>query len=514
MYYNPLKAQIQNDQIFNLLIFIPCRDELFCQICKQLTRNKKSESSKKGWVLLSLVAGCIIPSGRLHRYLRCFLRDAPSEYKEYAKHTRKIISRTAANGMRYHPPNYLEYQTIVARQYIILPISFSDERVESIEGDSATTSAEVCNRLANKIGLKDFFGFSIFIRIYDKISSLGSGMDHVMDAISECEQVVYGRGQKMEDAPWKIFFRKEMFCPWHDPSYDLISTELIYIQIVKGIKQEEYKVRSEEELARYAAIQYYVDNGCELDQERLQKNISNYVSENCLKWGRTQEGWTQAISAAFHDICSEGKDTGQFKQEIVADAPDRWILQFAGLFEAFRLGGPKLSKNDVIVAIGAKAFYILEEPYKIKTILHYYNIVEVFSSRAGKIRGQSFSLLTIKGDEWTFISPNSQTITKLLTTYLDGLRRRSKYAVGLQDFILETKESKFCFGQGDVIKLEDEDALKEDWCIGTNEKTQVKGTFPYDAVYVLPTLERPPDEFLVKLFTISFNLLNPTGYFF
>ncbi|CAD5124409.1 DgyrCDS12693 [Dimorphilus gyrociliatus] len=472
------------------------RDELFCQVCKQLTNNKKADSCKKGWVLLSLISGCVVPSGRLFRYIRCFLRDAPKEYHDYSKYTRKIISRTAANGMRYHPPNWLEYQTSLARQYIVLPITFADGRLESIEGDSATTSAELCNRLANKIGLKDFFGFSIFIRVYDKISSLGSGMDHVMDAISECEQVVFGRGQKTEDAPWKIFFRKEMFSPWHDPSYDLIATELIFVQIMKGIRLEEYKVRSEEELARYAAIHYFIDNGCELDEAKLSKSLSKYLSENCLKWGRTQEGWTQAITSSFHEVCQEGKDTGQFKQEIVTEAPKKWVLQFAGLFEAFRIGGPKLTKNDVIVAVAANGFYILDEPYKIKAVLYYYNIVEVFASRAGKVRGQSFTLITIKGDEWTFISPNSQTITKLISTFLDGLRRRSKYAVGLQDFILETKQSKFSFSQGDVIQLVDEDSQREHWSVGINEKTKVKGCFPFDSVYVIPSLERPPDEFL------------------
>ncbi len=53
------------------------------------------------------------------------------------------------------------------------------------------------------------------------------------------------------------------------------------------------------------------------------------------------------------------------------------------------------------------------------------------------MRGQTFSLVTVKGDEYTFVSPNSAAITSLVCTFLEGLRKRSKYAVGLQEFIIQ-----------------------------------------------------------------------------
>jgi hypothetical protein len=58
------------------------------------------------------------------------------------------------------------------------------------------------------------------------------------------------------------------------------------------------------------------------------------------------------------------------------------------------------------------------------------------------------------------------------------------------------------FQLGDVIELLheadiNEKTKKEDWLYGRCERTKQKGQFPFDAVYVLPTYERPPTDFLV-----------------
>ena len=83
---------------------------------------------------------------------------------------------------------------------------------------------------------------SKYFYFYFQVSSLGSGTDHVMDAIAECEQIVRSKGQQEEDAPWRLYFRKELFSPWND-AFDEYAHVLVFNQLVKGLRTREYRVK-------------------------------------------------------------------------------------------------------------------------------------------------------------------------------------------------------------------------------------------------------------------------------
>lgn len=84
---------------------------------------------------------------------------------------------------------------------------------------------------------------------------------------------------------------------------------------------------------------------------------------------------------------------------------------------------------------------------------------------------------------------------------------RSKYVIALQDYRAPGEGTSFLsFLKGDLIILEEdstgETVLNNGWCIGRCERSQERGDFPAETVYVLPTLTKPPQDILA-LFNVG-----------
>ncbi|KAF1393529.1 hypothetical protein PFLUV_G00016940 [Perca fluviatilis] len=481
------------------------RDEIYCQICKQLSQNPSKSSHARGWILISLCVGCFAPSDKFVKYLRNFINSGPPGYAPYCE---ERLRRTFVNGTRTQPPSWLELQATKSKKPIMLPVTFMDGTTKTLLTDSATTANELCSALSDKINLRDRFGFSLYIALFDKVSSLGSGNDHVMDAVSQCEQYAKEQGAQERNAPWRLFFRKEIFTPWHLPADDQVATNLIYQQTVRGVKFGEYRC-DRDDLAELASQQYYVDYGSEILLERLLSLIPSYIPDREVSTSRTVEKWAHFIMAAHKKGIYTQKrfDPQKVKEEVVDFARHKWPLLFSRFYEAFKFSGPILPKNDLIVAVNWTGVYFVDEQEQVLLELSFPEITAVSSSRGGKLQSQSFTLATIKGDEYTFTSNNAEDIRELVVTFLEGLRKRSKFVVALQDNPNPTgEESTFLsFLKGDLILLDKdtgEQVLNSGWAHGVNERTNHRGDFPADCVYVLPTMTRPQQE-IVALVTMT-----------
>ncbi|XP_034827735.1 myosin-VIIa isoform X1 [Maniola hyperantus] len=477
------------------------RDEIYCQICKQLTNNPSKSSHARGWILLSLCVGCFAPSEKFVNYLRAFIREGPPGYAPYCEDR---LKRTFNNGTRNQPPSWLELQATKSKKPIMLPITFMDGNTKTLLADSATTARELCNQLSDKIALRDQFGFSLYIALFDKVSSLGSGGDHVMDAISQCEQYAKEQGAQERNAPWRLFFRKEIFAPWHDPTEDQVATNLIYQQVVRGVKFGEYRCDKEEDLAMIAAQQYYIEYGQDMNTERLYTLLPNYIPDYCLtgvekavdRWGALV---VQAYKKSYY--VKEKIPAYRVKEDVVSYAKFKWPLLFSRFYEAYRNSGPNLPKNDVIIAVNWTGVYVVDDQEQVLLELSFPEITTVASQKTNKVFTQTFSLSTVRGEEFTFQSPNAEDIRDLVVYFLEGLKKRSKFVIALQDYKAPGEGSSFLtFQKGDLIILEEdstgESVLNNGWCIGRCERTMERGDFPAETVYVLPALTKPPAEIL------------------
>lgn len=157
------------------LIFKPAttneglRDELYCQIMKQLSENKILISEERGWELLWLATGVLIPSPVLLKELNEFLKTRTNPL---ASECLQRIRKTVRNGPREHPPYIIEVEAVRCRtMQIYHRIYFPDDTDEAFEIESSTKAKHLCATIAQRLELKSADGFSLFVRILNKVQS-------------------------------------------------------------------------------------------------------------------------------------------------------------------------------------------------------------------------------------------------------------------------------------------------------------------------------------------------------
>uniref|UniRef100_A0A1I7TBZ7 Unconventional myosin heavy chain 6 n=1 Tax=Caenorhabditis tropicalis TaxID=1561998 RepID=A0A1I7TBZ7_9PELO len=470
----------------------------------------------RGWILLSLCVGCFAPSERFIKYLFCFIRERGPAGTGYSTYIEDRLRRTQVNGTRHQPPSYVELQANKSQKPVVLAVTFMDGSVKTLCADSATTASELCKQLAEKVGLTNSFGFSLYIALFDKVSSLGSGTDHVMDAISQCEQYAKEQGRQERNAPWRLFFRKEIFSPWHDPKDDPVSTNLIYQQVIRGIKYGEYRCDKDEELAAICAQQYYIDEGT-MDVNKLENNLTSYLPDfEMAGKDMALEKWTQTIMHQYRK-----KFTGRLpsqievKEDVVSIAKTKWPLLFSRFYEALKFAGPPLPKNEVIIAVNWTGVYVVDDREHVMLEFSFPEVSTAYYSKGKRSTTDTCTIRTVVGDEYTFQSPNADDITNLIVLFLEGLKKRSRYLVAVKSQKGDEKNNFLEFEKGDLLILVNEftgnTLLTESVVKGENSRTCLFGLIRAENVYVLPTLVKPSKNTLQifpKDMDLSLDLFN------
>ncbi|KAL9923426.1 myosin 28B1 isoform 1-T1 [Glossina fuscipes fuscipes] len=481
------------------------RDEIFAQICKQLIKNPYRVSFAKGWILLSLCIGCFPPSSSFEHYLRCFIQLGPQLYAPYCENR---LNRTLKNGARTQPPSWLELQATRNKSTITLQVLLMDNGTQKLQVDSASTAQETVKQLTEHIGLIDSFGFSLVLVLFDKVISLGSGSEHIMDAISHCEQYAKEQGQNERKAPWKLYLRKEMFSPWYDPTADSLAVHLIYKQIIRGLSAGEYRCHSEKDIAMICALQYYAEYGENMNPAVLLKSLPDYLPKHLLIEGdKALRFWANLITDTFssNDYPNSLASRLKAKEDICLYGHLNWPMMFSRFFEAILTTGLQLSKGNIVIAINSNGFYMLNES---EVILGHYDYVEISKVTVERDSNDLIDILhleLLQKEELSFKCCEARDVETLLLFTLENLKQRSKFALAIEDF-KPNKPQELTFPQlslsrGDLVQLTSKSkSLSEtsgdkcDWLEG--KCRDAKGFFPTKSITILATLTKPSEKIL------------------
>ena len=131
--------------------------------------------------------------------------------------------------------------------------------------------------------------------------------------------------------------------------------------------------------------------------------------------------------------------------------------------------------------------------------LSFPEITKAASEKSSRPFMQNFTLTTVCDERFVFQSPNSGDICELVNFFIDGLKTRSKFVIGTQDYKADNSTA-LSFAQGDLMILEVNltggHVGKQSWVQVKLDHTGEKGDVPTEYLYVLPTTNKPTSSML------------------
>lgn len=206
-----------------------------------------------------------------------------------------------------------------------------------------------------------------------------------------------------------------------------------------------------------AAQQYFIEYGTDMAMERLFTLLPNFIPDYCLTGvEKAMDRWASLVLQAYKKsyYLKEKIPALKVKEDIVSYAKYKWPLLFSRFYEAYRYddctkttsivptpgqakrsntkiqftfcrnSGPNLPKNDVIIAVNWTGVYVVDDQEQVLLELSFPEITSVSSQKTNKVFTQTFSLSTVRAEEFTFQSPNAEDIRDLVVYFLEGLKKR------------------------------------------------------------------------------------------
>lgn len=206
------------------------RDELFCQIMKQLTENNIQSSEERGWDLMWLATGLMTPSQVLMKELQEFLKTRPHPV---SKGSLQRLQKTLRSGNRKYPPYIVEVESIRQRSIQIFhKVYFPDDTDEAFQVESSTKAKHLIELIVKSFKMKSGEGFSLFVKISDKVISVPEE-SYVFDFIYELvnfimkSQMPTRTNEKNVQFHYQLFFLKKLWINF-TPGRDAVADESFY----------------------------------------------------------------------------------------------------------------------------------------------------------------------------------------------------------------------------------------------------------------------------------------------
>ncbi|XP_069666522.1 unconventional myosin-XV [Haliaeetus albicilla] len=331
---HPLRGQTELDAVCTILKLCAehevLRDEVYCQIIKQVTNNtsSKPDSCQKGWRLLYILAAYYKCSEVLRPFLLAFLQDA-SRHPELpcqgiAKACEQNLRKTLQFGGRSLFPSSTELRAMVAgrsakRQLFLLPGGIE----KHLKIKTCSVALDVIEELCCEMGLQhpEAFDEYILFVVTDRGQSVRplTRREYVLDVAAETEH---------RDASYTFWCRRVV---WSQPLkfdnelYITVHYNQVLPDYLKGLFTVLPPARPGEQhfphVAKLAALQHRAKDRHHLPTAR---EVQDYVPPQLFRLLKAQS-WLHMVT--------------QHMQQAQALSAHQARAQFLGLLSAYPMFG-------------------------------------------------------------------------------------------------------------------------------------------------------------------------------
>ncbi|GBM84846.1 Myosin-VIIa [Araneus ventricosus] len=388
------------------------RDEIYCQIMKQLTDNKNRLSEERGWELMWLATGLFAPSQILLKELTAFLR---TRRHPIAVDSLQRLQKTLRTGQRKYPPHLVEVEAIQHKTtQIFHKVYFPDDTDEAFEVDSSTRAKDFCQNISQRLNLRSAEGFSLFVKIADKVISVPEGdfffdfVRHLTDWIRKARPT---RDGSIPQFTYQVFFMKKLWTntvPGKDRNADII---FHYHQELPKLLRGYHKC-SKEEAARLAALIYRVRYGeSKVELQSIPNMLREMIPADLLK-AQNANDWKRAIVAAYN------QDAGMSPEESKINFLKviyKWPTFGSAFFEVKQTTDPNYPEQ-LLIAINKHGVSLIDPSSKDILVTHPFTRISNWSS------GNTYFHMTIgnlvRGNKLLCETPLGYKMDDLLTSYI------------------------------------------------------------------------------------------------
>ncbi|GMI04418.1 hypothetical protein TrVE_jg7467 [Triparma verrucosa] len=251
-------------KILSSLMLAPeqLRDEVYCQICKQVNNNPDQVSTVRGWQLMVIMLSSFPPSSRLQLPLTAFCAnklkdvDGGDFVPKYAEFAIRRIPRIFDLGPRREIPTQVELEALKRCAKVTVRINFLDKKYIMVQTDSWTTAQEFNELVAKKLGIEDPTPYALFEVSSDDEERVLEPEERLLDLVSYWQRLAVeerkgkGKGAKIQE--FQFVFKVRLFFDVSDS--DHAGIEMMYLQASTDVVDARYPCTEQDSLT-LAALQ-------------------------------------------------------------------------------------------------------------------------------------------------------------------------------------------------------------------------------------------------------------------